>query len=203
MTDPTSARKPAAAARPASATTAAAPAATDQNIHLALQQLGQALSAAAAASRPALPRDERRTMHQRQADATERQLLLLRRLRAVEPRAPALSVGQLAEALQPLAKRGTTQPAFLSRDILNTIWRRSGHGAVQRLWTSYARCPCRAARLRPPVAMWPPRRRRQRRRMMARAVSPSFRAHSIAAAASLARSAAAHVLSSRLLRCQR
>ena len=133
VTDPTSARKPAAAARPASATTAAAPAATDQNIHLALQQLGQALSAAAAASRPALPRDERRTMHQRQADATERQLLLLRRLRAVEPRAPALSVGQLAEALQPLAKRGTTQPAFLSRDILNTIWRRAGHGAVQRL----------------------------------------------------------------------
>lgn len=71
-------------------------------------QLAEALDAevAAAGARAALPRAERLTMHRRQADAAERQLVLLRLLRAIEPRAPALaSEAALAEALLPLARR--------------------------------------------------------------------------------------------------
>ena len=127
--------KAAAASRPASAP-------EGDNAQLALAQLGRALGQEAAARAVSgtapLPRAERLTMHSRQADAAEKQLLLLRRLRAVEPLAPALTEAQLAEALRPLGEsfaraERTHRAAFLERAFTRAVWQRSERGAIQRL----------------------------------------------------------------------
>lgn len=96
----------------------------------------------------ALPRSERLTMHARQADAVERQLTLYRLLRAVAPRAPALTEAQLKEALKPLgryaAAASSSAPPFLEPGFLRAVCRRAGAGAVQGLLD--ALCPIPVAR---------------------------------------------------------
>ena len=100
----TGTRGTASARRPAAPTPPNAVAANDDDdVRRAIAQLGRALDAAAA-SGGLLPKSDRLTMHQRQADGAERQLLLLRRLRQVEPRAPTLTEAQLAEVLRPFGR---------------------------------------------------------------------------------------------------
>jgi hypothetical protein len=115
---------------------------------IALSQFTQALAAEAAArgAASALPRSERLTMHQRQADAAERQLVLLGLLRAVEPRASVLTEAQLTEVLRVVARRaaagGATRPAtsrttsavpFLEVEFIRSAWRRAVGGDVRKL----------------------------------------------------------------------
>lgn len=129
-------KAPAAAAVHAGAATVG----DDKLMQLGLAQLARALGQEATARTSAmLPRADRLTMHQRQADAAEQQLLLLRRLRTMEPRAPRLSEAQIIEALRPLgrlfskADRVDAAPAFLERAFVHAAWQRAERGAVQPL----------------------------------------------------------------------
>ena len=129
---------------PASATTAPAAAISDERtLQLGLAQLARALGQEAAAHAGAgsgpLPRAERMTMHSRQADAAEKQLLLLRRLRGVAPRAAAVTEAELIEALRPLGARFSRAdsaygaPAFLERTFTRAVWLRAERGTIQPL----------------------------------------------------------------------
>ena len=101
--------RPAAAATPSSRRPASASAASvsalapppniEQRVAVAIAEVQRALDDAIATRGPTLPSTERLTMNLRQSHAAERQLALLRRLRAIEPRAASVSEGCISDAL--------------------------------------------------------------------------------------------------------